>query len=128
MRALPEIVQQQMDRFAALTGRQYHLFDYHGAADADRVIVMMGSGTETARATAAALNEQGERVGVLQVRLYRPFAAEAFLARAATQRARHRGAGADQGTRAHQASRSTSTSSTRWHRRSRAHGGAACRW
>ncbi|HET7879968.1 MAG TPA: pyruvate:ferredoxin (flavodoxin) oxidoreductase [Acetobacteraceae bacterium] len=76
----PAIVQQQMDRFAALSGRQYHLFDYHGAPDADRVVVMMGSGTETARATAEALNARGERVGVLQVRLYRPFAADAFLA------------------------------------------------
>ena len=77
---LPAIVQEQMDRFAELTGRQYHLFDYHGAADAERVIVMMGSGVETASATAAALYKQGERVGVLQVRLYRPFAAAAFLA------------------------------------------------
>jgi pyruvate-ferredoxin/flavodoxin oxidoreductase len=77
---VPQIVQQQMDRFAGMTGRQYHLFDYDGAADADRVVVIMGSGTETARATAAALNEHGERVGVLQVRLYRPFAADAFLA------------------------------------------------
>jgi pyruvate-ferredoxin/flavodoxin oxidoreductase len=77
---VPEIVQQQMDRFAATTGRRYHLFDYHGATDADRVVVMMGSGTETASATATALNELGERVGVLQVRLYRPFAADAFLA------------------------------------------------
>ena len=77
---VPAIVQQQMDRFADLTGRQYHLFDYYGAPDADRVAVMMGSGTETAHATATALNERGERVGVLQVRLYRPFAAEAFLA------------------------------------------------
>ncbi len=77
---VPQIVQQQMDRFAALTGRQYHLFDYHGPADAERVVVMMGSGTETASATAAALAERGERVGVLQVRLYRPFAEDAFLA------------------------------------------------
>jgi pyruvate-ferredoxin/flavodoxin oxidoreductase len=77
---VPQIVQQQMDRFAALTGRQYHLFDYHGPADAERVVVMMGSGTETAAATAAALTESGERVGVLQVRLYRPFAEDAFLA------------------------------------------------
>jgi pyruvate-ferredoxin/flavodoxin oxidoreductase len=77
---VPEIVQQQMDRFAGLTGRQYHLFDYYGAADADRVVVLMGSGVETANATAAALNALGETVGVLQVRLYRPFAAEAFLA------------------------------------------------
>ncbi|MEJ0019759.1 MAG: pyruvate:ferredoxin (flavodoxin) oxidoreductase [Acetobacteraceae bacterium] len=77
---VPAIVQEQMDRFAGLTGRQYHLFDYHGAPDAERVVVMMGSGTETAAATAAALNDLGERVGVLQVRLYRPFAADAFIA------------------------------------------------
>jgi pyruvate-ferredoxin/flavodoxin oxidoreductase len=77
---VPAIVQQQMDRFAALTGRQYRLFDYHGAPDAERVVVMMGSGTETTAATAAALNARGERVGVVQVRLYRPFAEEAFLA------------------------------------------------
>jgi pyruvate-ferredoxin/flavodoxin oxidoreductase len=76
----PQIVQQQMDRFAALTGRQYHLFDYHGPADAERVVILMGSGTETACATAAALAGRGERVGVLQVRLYRPFAENAFLA------------------------------------------------
>jgi pyruvate-ferredoxin/flavodoxin oxidoreductase len=78
--AVPKIVQQQMDRLAALTGRHYHLFDYHGTPDAERVIVLMGSGTETACATAAALRERGEKVGVLQVRLYRPFAADAFLA------------------------------------------------
>jgi pyruvate-ferredoxin/flavodoxin oxidoreductase len=77
---VPKIVQQQMDRFARLTGRQYHLFEYFGAADADRVIVTMGSGVETVRATTKALNELGERVGVLQVRLYRPFAATALLA------------------------------------------------
>jgi pyruvate-ferredoxin/flavodoxin oxidoreductase len=76
----PGIVQQEMDRFAGLTGRQYHLFEYHGAPDADRVIVMMGSGSETVQATAAALNERGERVGVVNVRLYRPFDADAFLA------------------------------------------------
>ena len=57
----PGIMQQEMDRFAQLTGRQYHLFDYHGAPDADRVIVMMGSGSETVQATADALNERGER-------------------------------------------------------------------
>jgi len=77
---VPAIVQSAMDRFAGLTGRQYHLFDYHGPADADRAIVLMGSGAETARMTAAALSARGEKVGVLQVRLYRPFAAEAFLA------------------------------------------------
>jgi pyruvate-ferredoxin/flavodoxin oxidoreductase len=77
---VPEIVQQEMDHFAALTGRHYHLFDYDGAPDAERVVVLMGSGAETACATATALRAQGERVGVLQVRLYRPFAVDAFLA------------------------------------------------
>ena len=76
----PAIVQAAMDRFAALTGRAYKLFEYEGPADAERVIVLMGSGAETARETAAVLQGRGERVGVLQVRLYRPFAADAFLA------------------------------------------------
>jgi pyruvate-ferredoxin/flavodoxin oxidoreductase len=76
----PAIVQQTMDRFAALTGRQYRLFDYHGPADAGHVLILMGSGVETACATAAALRETGRKVGVLQVRLYRPWAPEAFLA------------------------------------------------
>ena len=76
---VPDIVQRAMDRLGAMTGRHYHLFDYTGAADAERVIVL-GSGAETARATAAALRNAGEKVGVLQVRLYRPFAADAFLA------------------------------------------------
>ena len=77
---MPGIMQREMDRFAALTGRQYHLFEYDGASDAERVIVLMGSGTETVRATAAALRASGEKVGMLQIRLYRPFAADAFLA------------------------------------------------
>ena len=76
----PEIVQAAMDRFAALTGRAYKLFEYEGPADAERVIVSMGSGVETARETAAVLQGRGERVGVVQVRLYRPFAADALLA------------------------------------------------
>ena len=76
----PGIVQVAMDRFAGLTGRQYRLFDYDGAPDAERVVVLMGSGAETARETAAAMRARGEKVGVLQVRLYRPFAVEAFLA------------------------------------------------
>ena len=95
--ALPGIVQRAMDRFAALTGRRYRLFEYAGAPDAERVLVLMGSGAETARETAAALNARGEKVGVLQVRLYRPFPAEALLAALARHGARHRGAGADQG-------------------------------
>jgi pyruvate-ferredoxin/flavodoxin oxidoreductase len=71
--AVPEVAQQQMDKFAALTGRQYHLFDYVGAPDAERVIVLMGSGAETVEATVRHLLAQGEKVGVVKVRLYRPF-------------------------------------------------------
>jgi pyruvate-ferredoxin/flavodoxin oxidoreductase len=78
--AFPAIVQAEMDRFAGLTGRQYRLFDYAGPPDAKRVIVLMGSGTETACVTAEALCARGEKVGVLRVRLMRPFAADAFLA------------------------------------------------
>jgi pyruvate-ferredoxin/flavodoxin oxidoreductase len=76
---LPGIVQAEMDRFAALTGRSYRLFEYHGAADAERVIVAMGTGVETAAETARALIDRGEKVGVLQVRLFRPFSAAHFL-------------------------------------------------
>src|SRR5271170_7612913 len=65
--ALPGIVQSVMDRFAQLTGRQYRLFDYDGPDDAERVVIVMGSGAETARQTAAALRRMGEKVGVLQV-------------------------------------------------------------
>ena len=77
--AVPGIVQQVMDRFAALSGRSYHLFDYYGAPDAERVIVMMGSGAEAAEEAVDALNRQGEKYGLLKVRLYRPFDATAFL-------------------------------------------------
>ena len=77
---VPGIVQAQMDRLAAMTGRAYHLFEYSGAPDAERVVIAMGSGAETARETALALHARGERVGVLQVRLYRPFSAAHFLA------------------------------------------------
>ena len=77
---VPAIVQAAMERFAGLTGRAYRLFEYEGAPDAARVIVLMGSGAETARETAAFLRQAGEAVGVLQVRLYRPFSAEHFLA------------------------------------------------
>jgi pyruvate-ferredoxin/flavodoxin oxidoreductase len=78
--ACPSIVQATMDRLAALTGRQYRLFDYAGAPDAERVLVLMGSGAETARETAAFLAARGERVGVVTVRLFRPFAAAQLLA------------------------------------------------
>ena len=77
--ACPGIVQETMDKFAALTGRHYHLFDYSGAPDAERVIIIMGSGAETAEQTALYLAAQGEKVGVLKVRLYRPFSQEHFL-------------------------------------------------
>jgi pyruvate-ferredoxin/flavodoxin oxidoreductase len=77
---VPAIVQATMARFAALTGRAYRLFEYEGAPDAERVIVLMGSGAQTARETAAFLRQTGEGVGVVQVRLYRPFSTEHFLA------------------------------------------------
>jgi pyruvate-ferredoxin/flavodoxin oxidoreductase len=77
---VPAIVQSTMDRFAGLTGRTYKLFEYDGPPEAERLIVLMGSGAETARETAAFLRQSGEQVGVLQVRLYRPFSAEHFLA------------------------------------------------
>jgi pyruvate-ferredoxin/flavodoxin oxidoreductase len=71
----PALVQAAMDRFAALTGRRYHLFDYEGAPDAERVIVIMGSAAEAVAETVAALNAKGERVGLLKVHLFRPFSA-----------------------------------------------------
>jgi pyruvate-ferredoxin/flavodoxin oxidoreductase len=77
--ACPEIVQQTMDRLYAVTGRRYNLFDYAGAPDAERVIVIMGSGAETAEQTAAWMNERGAKLGVLKVRLFRPFAVTHFL-------------------------------------------------
>jgi pyruvate-ferredoxin/flavodoxin oxidoreductase len=74
--ATPGIVQKAMDKFASITGRQYHLFDYYGAPDAERVIIMMGSGAEAAEETVEYLNSCNENVGVLKVRLYRPFSGE----------------------------------------------------
>jgi pyruvate-ferredoxin/flavodoxin oxidoreductase len=78
--ACPAIVQDAMDKLGDLTGRRYRLFDYAGALDAERVIVLMGSGAETVQETVEHLAAQGEKVGVLKVRLYRPFSAEYFLA------------------------------------------------
>jgi pyruvate-ferredoxin/flavodoxin oxidoreductase len=75
----PAAVQEAMDKFAAMTGRSYHLFDYEGAPDAERVIVMMGSGAETAEETAKYLNAKGEKVGVVTVHLYRPFSVEHLM-------------------------------------------------
>jgi len=77
--AMPGIVQQVMDRFAELTGRRYQLFDYVGADDADKVVVLMGSGAETADETVSFLNAQGEKTGVIKVRLFRPFDAAALI-------------------------------------------------
>jgi len=77
--ATPAIVQETMDKLASLTGRQYHLFDYYGAEDAEDVIVMMGSGCETVAATIDYLVAQGEKVGMVIVRLYRPFDAAAMV-------------------------------------------------
>jgi pyruvate-ferredoxin/flavodoxin oxidoreductase len=76
----PAIVEAEMKRFASLTGRQYRLFDYVGAPDAERVIVMMGSGCEATEETVAALRADGEKVGLLKVRLYRPFSVERLVA------------------------------------------------
>ncbi|HEY6045399.1 MAG TPA: pyruvate:ferredoxin (flavodoxin) oxidoreductase, partial [Pyrinomonadaceae bacterium] len=76
----PEIVERVMSKFAGLTGRQYRLFDYVGDPDAEQVIVMMGSGSETAEETVTALRARGEKVGLLKVRLYRPFSVERFVA------------------------------------------------
>jgi pyruvate-ferredoxin/flavodoxin oxidoreductase len=77
--ATPGIVAAMMDEFASLTGRRYSLYEYSGAADAERVIVIMGSGGETVAETAAALNAAGEKTGVVQIRLFRPFDSEAFV-------------------------------------------------
>lgn len=75
----PEIIQHTMHKFAKLTGRQYHLFDYHGPTDAERVIVLMGSGAEAACETVDYLADSGEKVGVLKVRLFRPFSIKHFI-------------------------------------------------
>ena len=78
--AVPGIVERAMQRFGAMTGRQYQLFEYDGDPAAVHVLILMGSGAETARQTAAALRAAGEEVGVLQIRLFRPFSVEHFLA------------------------------------------------
>ncbi|MGK7952118.1 MAG: pyruvate:ferredoxin (flavodoxin) oxidoreductase [Xenococcaceae cyanobacterium] len=75
----PDIVQQLMDKFGELTGRHYRLYEYHGAADAERVIVLMGSGCEAVHETVDYLTERGEKVGVLKVRLYRPWDARSLV-------------------------------------------------
>ncbi|MFH0907978.1 MAG: pyruvate:ferredoxin (flavodoxin) oxidoreductase [bacterium] len=77
--ATPEIVQKTMDKLAGVVGRRYHLFDYYGAPDADRVIVIMGSGTEAVCETIDYLQARGEKLGVIRVRLFRPFSLKHFL-------------------------------------------------
>jgi pyruvate-ferredoxin/flavodoxin oxidoreductase len=77
--SVPVVVQRLMEHFAALTGRSYEIFQYSGHPEADRVIVAIGSGAETAEETATALNARGERTGVLKVRLYRPFSVPDFI-------------------------------------------------
>jgi pyruvate-ferredoxin/flavodoxin oxidoreductase len=77
--AIPGIVQHYMDEAAKITGRSYHLFDYVGAPDAENVIVVMGSGADTVEETVNYLNGKGEKIGLLKVRLYRPFAIDKFV-------------------------------------------------
>jgi pyruvate-ferredoxin/flavodoxin oxidoreductase len=78
--ALPAVLQETMEHFAARTGRRYRLFDYYGDPTAERVLVLMGSGVETVRETVDHLTRQGEKVGVVSVRLYRPFSVADFVA------------------------------------------------
>ncbi len=75
-----EIVEEEMNKFAKITGRQYKLVDYVGAPDADRVIVIMGSGADTAQETVENLTAKGEKIGVVKIHLYRPFPIDAFIA------------------------------------------------
>src|SRR5579871_2588762 len=77
--AAPTIVQNTMDKFASIAGRQYHLFDYVGAPDAERILIMMGSGAEVAHETVDALVASGQKVGLVKVRLYRPFSVKHFM-------------------------------------------------
>lgn len=78
--ACPDIVQRYFDQFAKLTGRTYQVFEYHGDPEAERVIILMGSGADASHATVDHLMTQGERVGVVKVRLYRPFKGDRLLA------------------------------------------------
>jgi pyruvate-ferredoxin/flavodoxin oxidoreductase len=78
--AVPEIVRSNLETLFTLTGRRYRLFDYHGHPEAERIVVIMGSGAETARETVNHLANRGERVGAVQVRLYRPFCARSLTA------------------------------------------------
>jgi len=75
----PEIVQKQMDKFASIVGRQYHLFDYYGPEDAEKIIIVMGSGVEVVEEAIDYLADKGEKVGMVKVRLYRPFSIDRFV-------------------------------------------------
>ena len=75
----PAIVQEMMDKVSALTGRSYHLFDYVGAPDAENIVVLMGSGADAVEETINKMNKEGKKVGMLKVRLYRPFAIDSFV-------------------------------------------------
>ncbi|MDR3215909.1 MAG: pyruvate:ferredoxin (flavodoxin) oxidoreductase [Clostridiaceae bacterium] len=77
--AVPAIVQKEMDKVAKLTGRKYHLFDYYGAKDATKVVILMGSGADAVEETVDYLNANGGKVGLIKVRLYRPFDIKSFL-------------------------------------------------
>ncbi len=77
--ALPEIVESYMGEISKLTGREYHLFNYYGAEDAEDIIIVMGSASETVRTVVEKLNAEGRKVGVLVVHLYRPFSIEHFM-------------------------------------------------
>jgi pyruvate-ferredoxin/flavodoxin oxidoreductase len=77
--ACPAIVQKYMDKFAKLTGRQYHLYDYVGAPDAEKVIILMGSGCDVVHETVEHLNKKGEKIGLLKIRLFRPLDANALV-------------------------------------------------
>ena len=77
--ACPDLVQEAMDKFEKIVGRKYKLFQYEGAPDAERIIVIMGSGAETVEETVNYLNKKGEKVGVLKIRLFRPFSLKHFI-------------------------------------------------
>ena len=93
--ACPDIVERLMNKFAERTGRSYKLFEYFGHPEAERVIVIMGSGAETVHETVEHLVNQGEKIGVLKIRLYRPFSRARFIAAIASQCAEHRSTGSD---------------------------------
>ena len=77
--AVPAIVQAEMDKLAGITGRQYNVFDYYGAKDAEKIIIIMGSGADTVEETIDYLNSKGEKTGLVKVRLFRPFSAKLFV-------------------------------------------------